>query len=168
MDVKDKTEQMKFVIGRFDHYFDSVNNKGNVFLTLNTFLLGGLIAGYYTLQKDHSITTGACYLFATAALFNLTAIGLVIAAIIPYMNFNGKDEHASLINYNDIASYTKEELVAKINTQNELNVAEDLVHQKLLLSKGLRRKFNLMWYATAATAIELAAVFVLGIILFKI
>ncbi len=36
-------ERLIFCINRYDHYYDSVNNKSNVFLVISTFIVGGLI-----------------------------------------------------------------------------------------------------------------------------
>lgn len=43
-------ERLLLCISRYDHYYDSVNNKSNVFLTLSIFVVGGLVAGYSTLM----------------------------------------------------------------------------------------------------------------------
>ncbi len=50
--TEEKIEILKHTIDRYDHYFDSINNKGNLFLTLNTFLLGGMITGYYSIKDN--------------------------------------------------------------------------------------------------------------------
>ncbi|HEY9488539.1 MAG TPA: hypothetical protein VIQ51_09410, partial [Chryseosolibacter sp.] len=44
-------EHLRFCIERFDHYYDSVNNKCALFLTVNTFIVGGLMAIHPTLQS---------------------------------------------------------------------------------------------------------------------
>ena len=44
-----KYEHAKFVIERFDHYYDTVNSKGSFYIGLNTFILGGLCAGYISI-----------------------------------------------------------------------------------------------------------------------
>ena len=36
-------DRLQYTIGRFDHYFDSVNNKSAVYIAINTFITGGII-----------------------------------------------------------------------------------------------------------------------------
>ena len=36
-------DRLKYTINRFDHYFDSVNNKSAVYIAINTFITGGII-----------------------------------------------------------------------------------------------------------------------------
>ena len=47
-------EELQFIINRYDHYYDSVNNKGQFYLGFNTFLIGGL-AGVYALLQQQQI-----------------------------------------------------------------------------------------------------------------
>ncbi len=51
LENKEKLEMLKHTMDRYDYYYDSVNNKGNLYLTLDTFLLGGIITGYYTIKE---------------------------------------------------------------------------------------------------------------------
>ena len=41
----DRIENQKFIISRFDHLYDSINNKGNFLITFQSFLIGGAIVG---------------------------------------------------------------------------------------------------------------------------
>ena len=48
----EKVEMLKHTMDRYDHYYDSINNKSNLFLALNTFLLGGIVTGYYSIKNE--------------------------------------------------------------------------------------------------------------------
>lgn len=63
MQAEKKIEMLRHTMDRYDHYYDSVNNKGNLFLTLNTFLLGGIITGYYSVKSDISEQFDVLFLY---------------------------------------------------------------------------------------------------------
>lgn len=51
-------EHSRFIIDRFDHYYESINTKGNLYLALNAILIGGLATSYPILdQKFHFALT---------------------------------------------------------------------------------------------------------------
>ena len=41
--MKEKIEHVKFIIDRFDIYMESTQTKSNLYLALNTAILGGII-----------------------------------------------------------------------------------------------------------------------------
>ena len=118
-------DRLLYSINRFDHYFESVNNKTAVYLAMNTFLLGGIITGY--------ITVLAFEMF-------LGVVGLMVITIasIPYFS---KDSD-SLYYFGGIGSMNKEKFFncsKSISKKNEMN---DLRNQVHTLSKGLNLKFT--------------------------
>lgn len=84
MNTQIKNEELKYVIGRYDHYFDSVNNKGNLYLSINTFILGGVIAGYFSLEKTYHFGVGILAIFVFTLTANMIAIVLTLLAIKPH------------------------------------------------------------------------------------
>ena len=77
---------LKHTVDRYDHYFDSINNKGNLFLALNTFLLGGIITGYYGINKSFEDRYNLLFFTWLAVICCLLSIGFTLWAIIPYLN----------------------------------------------------------------------------------
>ena len=66
MDQKEKIENLKYTISRYDHYYDSVNSKSNVYLTLMTFLLGGTVALFrYAIDQKQLSTLNLVFLIIT-------------------------------------------------------------------------------------------------------
>lgn len=131
-------ERLKFAIGRFDHYCDSVNNKCTVFLTLSTFIVGGLIAGYPVLLDK--VECGGCthLLMSTLLILGLAIMIIVSKASIPYT----KGKSNSLLFYGDIADIPLATYAAASTTQDAAKELQDLREQSYYLAKGLKCKFR--------------------------
>lgn len=133
-------ERLKFTIGRFDHYYDSVNNKCTVMLTLNTFIVGGLIAGYPTMLEK--VDCGACIhvLMTSLLLIGLAIMITVTKASIPFLG--GRSN--SLLFWGDIAGITETAFNAQSQNENQADALSDLRSQSYHLARGLRSKFRLL------------------------
>jgi hypothetical protein len=141
--MENKYEHIKFIIQRFDHYYDTVNSKGSFFIGLNTFILGGVCAGYITLyQSLHPgffIWTFLVLLIVSSILSTI----LTIAAIQPY----SKDNHAntdtpSLMYFGGIARFELTFLKQKFHEQTSERIDDDAIEQMHSLAIGLKGKFN--------------------------
>ncbi len=137
-------DRLTFCIERFDHYYDSVNNKSAVFLGLGTFVIGGLLALYSYLSDNNEFTILMWGSLILAVAFAFVAILVVIFASIPYKS-NGDDK--SLLYYNSIASkdlmtFSKES--EEYNEEDELSDLREQVHK---LSMGLKIKFQRLRFA---------------------
>ncbi|WP_320167836.1 Pycsar system effector family protein [Mangrovibacterium marinum] len=136
-------ERLKFCIERFDHYYDSTNNKSGVFLAIGTFVLGGLIAGYPYIVENVTCSAwmyGSYYLSAALAL---TALIIVIWSATPYLTRGGE----SMYYYGSIASKSKEEFSNSSERQESDEDLADLRNQVHGLAKGLSQKFGLLYWA---------------------
>lgn len=131
-------DRLIYTIGRFDHFFESVNNKTAVYIAINTFILGGILAGYVNVEK---------YIKEYESFFNINlsivlALGLVtliilIYASIPY--FSKKPN--SLYYFGTIGSQTKDSFIEKSKKYDDKDEIKDLRNQVYILSKGLNTKF---------------------------
>lgn len=134
-----KIEMLKHSIDRYDHYFDSINNKGNLFLTLNTFLLGGMITGYYSI-KDNIICQNDIIFFVWIALILcLLSIGATLQAIIPYVNKQADCVNGSVLNFNNVANLSHASFKRMYEDLTESKKYEDYIEQSYLLAKGLQK-----------------------------
>ena len=55
MNSNKRTENIKILkhtMNRYDHYYDSVNSKGGLYLALNTFLFSGMVTGFFTIKES--------------------------------------------------------------------------------------------------------------------
>lgn len=140
----DKNEHLKFLIGRFDHYYDSVNNKGNAMLVINTFSIGG-IAAFYTAFEDDVNWTGWLKFFGiTLCVLWAASLGLTSGALLPYKRSSAN----SLVYFGDISNLTETSFLQKFSAQQEDGITNDLQSQAYMLSKGLAFKFRLLEWAT--------------------
>lgn len=136
--MEHEKERLKFCIGRYDHYFDSINNKCNVFLALSIFIFGALGGFYPTLLKI--VDCGAC--IHTLITFSMTICVLnmiiVITASTPYLT----TEKDSLIYFNSVFSMGKNEFTKLSEHETENVELEDLRNQTFLMATGLNKKFE--------------------------
>lgn len=159
--MPDKNEHLKFLIERFDHYYDSVNNKGNAMLVINTFSIGG-IAAFYTAFQDDVTWTGWLKFFGIA-LCLLWAASLFFTswALLPYQ----KSGSNSLVFFGDISSLTEANFQRKFSAQQDADITTDLQRQVYLLSKGLAHKFRLLRRATYLLFVSYAVLILASIAL---
>jgi len=130
-------ERLKFCIERFDHYYDSINNKSAVFLGLGTFIVGGLIA-IYPYLNDHITFSKWIWLFLiTSIALAFAAILIVITASTPYLS----KEKSSMLFYNSIALKELNMFIDESKNFDKDKELSDLREQVHRLAIGLRKKF---------------------------
>ncbi|RZK02546.1 MAG: hypothetical protein EOO43_23355, partial [Flavobacterium sp.] len=81
-------ERLHFNVGRFDHYYDSINNKIAVYIAINTFLLGGVLGAYLTISCKIIKYCDAFQLLMCCVTFvGLLTIAVLVYASIPFLNY---------------------------------------------------------------------------------
>src|SRR4051812_3672312 len=103
MKLNDKIEILKQTAGRYDHYYDSVNNKGNLYLTLNTFLFGGMITGYYSIKESLVGRSDVIFFVWTGFIFCLLSIAFTLWAIIPYLSKQADSINGSVLYFGNVS-----------------------------------------------------------------
>lgn len=159
-----KYEHAKFIIERFDHYYDGVNNKGAFYIGLNTFILGGVCAGYLSLHSQVEANTGLWVLFAGLVLSNVLSIFHTILALMPFLKDNHtNEERASLIYFGSIGKHQLSYFREKFHEADESSVLDDLVEQSHCLATGLRKKYSSLkragWFVLCQFIIMLPLLF---------
>lgn len=143
MDRNQKYGHAQFIIDRYDHYNDSVNNKGAFYIALNTFLLGGLCVGFINLYKEVDQTN---YLWTLIIIFGLCSVlstVLTIIAINPFLVSGNKDsKRRSLIFFGSVSEYQRENYLKAFLDQDEDRMTDDTINQAWLLAKGLTGKYQ--------------------------
>lgn len=167
MDLKDKNEKLQYSIDRFDNYYEAINSKGNLYLTINTFILGGMIAGYFTLDSMFNFGIGLLLLFVSALAANLASVLFTLFAIKPYLNDKKENPDGSVIFFADVADYHSNHFDNIWRQMDDQKWHDDLKTQARLLSFGLKRKFTRLTYATWFIAAQIVAVIIFGINLLK-
>jgi uncharacterized membrane protein len=136
---KMEKERLKYCIDRFDHYYDSVNNKSSVFLGLSTFIVGGLVAGYFAVGPLIN-----CGFWTHALIITLIGLGVstmivVIMATTPFLS----SDIDSLHFFGAIASMDGPSFCVKSATPcTDEDELKDLRNQAHQLATGLRGKFK--------------------------
>ncbi len=145
-------ERLKFCIGRYDHYFDSVNNKSNVYLTLSVFVFGGLLGLYPTIleKTDFNIWVNICMLLVMG--IGLTAMLITILASRPYLT----KETDSLLFFQSVSNMGQSEFETQSATASEEQEINDLRTQTFQLASGLKAKFEKLHLVATLIAIQFA------------
>ncbi len=165
MTITEKINQLKFIIGRYDTYYASVNSKGSFYLTVNTFLFTSIIGGFFT-QPDHgSLSIGLYILFSLAVIFSCLSISFTLLAIKPYLNTKADNTDGSIVFFGDVADYHLNKFVSTWTHLTESQFYDDLVRQQYLLSCGLQRKFRFINFATWAIALQILIIIIISLIL---
>lgn len=136
-------EHLKFIIERFDHYYDTVNSKGSFYIGVNTFIFGGVCAGYTSLYR--AIQPNFWTLFFLIAILACCILStlLTIAAISPHLKDNYiQDDNPSLMYFGGIARYELPYLKQKFSEQSTEDISHDAITQLHSLAKGLKSKFK--------------------------
>jgi hypothetical protein len=162
-----KIEMLKHSIDRYDHYFDSINNKGNLFLTLNTFLLGGIITGYYSIKDNINGEIDVIFFVWIALILCLLSIGTTLLAIIPYISKQADCVSGSVLNFNNVANISLGSLKLMYENLTEDKKYEDYLEQSHLLAKGLQKKFSYLKIATCLLGGCFNCIIIIGIKIFN-
>jgi len=144
-------ERLKFSIERFDHYYDSVNNKSNIILGFCTLFFGALIAIHPKIITIPGINNTIMVNYAILISLSYTSMVLLIITSIPYLNSNGKSVHF----FQSITSMGKSTFMEKSEKMNELDELKDLRKQVYHLASGLTKKFKRLKIALTILVIQL-------------
>lgn len=163
----EKIEFLKFAIDRYDHYYESVNNKGNVYLTILTFLLGGTITGFYSLNSKTTCTGWEWFLFYLIIAVLVLGIILTLTALKPYLKNGTGNLDGSAFYFADVASFTKNEYKQIMETRTIIDFHGDMVNQTHQLASGLTKKYRLLSWSTFLIGIAIILILIFGLIIFK-
>ena len=173
MDTLQKIEHSRFLINRFDHYNDSINNKGAFYLSINTFILGGICIGYSSYCKEikacGELYPWLIFIATFLLILCLASILCTIVAITPYLKDNHvNDDQPSLIFFGGISRYQCSMFVDKFLAQTESSMVEDCARQNHSLAKGLTTKFKWLTIASRFLLGEYVFLTIVIFLIFKI
>ncbi|MBI3134076.1 MAG: hypothetical protein HYZ14_05310 [Bacteroidetes bacterium] len=133
-----ETERLKFTIDRFDHYYESVNNKCNIVLGFSTFVLAGLIALYPSLTEYAHCDFWVNLLLGCFILLSFVVILIIMVASIPHLT----KKDSSLFYFLAIDTMGETTFLKKSQEQTPEEEVEDMRRQTFLLACGLNKKFK--------------------------
>jgi hypothetical protein len=150
MTQQDQIELMKFNIARYDHYYDSVNNKANFWLAFNSFIIGAVLASYSTAKDAVPLANRAYFAYGVAVFTILSVVAciLIMVASSPHLNTRRMAAHRtrSLLYFDDVAAM---DIVDYRNELDSLDVSRertDFTAQAHNLALGLERKYRILSY----------------------
>lgn len=161
---KSEKERLLVNIGRFDHYYDSINNKIAVYIAINTFLLGGIIGTYFTINTKLTIyKTSIEFLIMLLILVGLLTITLLIYTSIPFLGFKS----SSLYYFGTISKNTFGDYKEKSKKCDEKEDLNDLREQVYFLSKGLSKKFSILRITGQSMLCQVIVLIIVSLLIFK-
>lgn len=157
-------ERLNFNVTRFDHYYDTINNKIAVYIGINTFLLGSVLGAYLTINnKIINCKSELDFLIETFTFIGLITIAVLIYASVPFLNYKS----SSLYYFGTIAKNTLEEYKTRSKERDEKGDLKDLREQVYFLSKGLKKKFTILKWTGYSMLFQVIVLVLVAILIFN-
>lgn len=161
-------EHLRFIIDRYDHYYDTVNSKGQFYLAANTFLLGAYGAAYMLLHSKGLICNLFIALVCMLASINWLSIFFTLLAILPFLGKGRRAKHPSLTFYGSVATLRCKAFLQQMASADGNVFEEDLSRQAHQLAKGLDYKFGLLKKAGYMLALQFVFLLPFALLFFYI
>lgn len=135
---KERTEILRYSISRYDSYFQGVNSKIALYVTLNTFILTAVSAGSRQLIAQFHSNSNIAVLFLTlTTVASAVSILFTIRASIPYL----KSAQESIFFFGYVSSLSYKDFKDKVDNINYDEAIRDLTCQAHSLAAGLKTKY---------------------------
>ena len=131
-------DRLRYTINRFDHYFDSVNNKSAVYIAINTFITGGVIVILTQTNIVKDLTIVGQVTFWILLLTGIVNLILLSITSIPFFSSKPK----SIYYFGAISKMTQSEFNKTSKNYSDKEELKDLRSQTFILSYGLTKKFE--------------------------
>jgi hypothetical protein len=131
-------ERLLLCISRYDHYYDSVNNKSNVLLSLGIFIVGGLVAAYPFVMEKVTCNNWLHFLMGTLITLGVSNLLILTWTSLPFLSKN----KTSLLYFGSIAGMVASDFLSKSSARTYDEELQDLRLQVHSLASGLRSKFR--------------------------
>lgn len=137
------SENLKFILERFDHYIESVQSKSNLYIALNSLIITGSIAILTTtdLQKFN------CTLLALLIIIVLESIVSIIITLIALIPHLKTSQTKSVLFFNDVSSEKENDYCEKMNQISNEKFDKDVTIQIHNVAKGLTVKYKKLKWA---------------------
>ena len=159
MEKTTELENSRYVLGRFDHYIEGANSKGNFLLAFSAFLFGFIVTSFESIvafdngaAKDWVIS-----LLVAILILGLVSTALTIAAVFPYLKTNNSSskKYHSLVFFNSIAEMKEEDFMEEYSQQKTKKICNDMAKQIHAVSKGLKTKYIRISWAIVFVFVQL-------------
>ena len=147
MNEDESIEQIRFAIGRYDHFYESVNTKGNLYLALNALLIGGIATSYPILDQKINFSVGHNLVFMLMILLCSASLCCTIAAINPFTRSGQRSGNISLIFFGQVAQLDSRFFARRFIKRSKAMHIQDMLSQMHVLAVGLCLKFGRLKWA---------------------
>lgn len=161
--MKEKIEHVKFIIDRFDVYMESTQTKSNLYLALNTAILGGIIT-LAASSKPEDVNFFSVFVLGSIAFLAVASITVTLIAITPYLK-SASDKSESVVFFQDVRNSTFDQYENRIKGMSEKKFLKDLTCQAYSLAGGLQSKYKRLFYAGRLIIIEFILLLIYAITL---
>lgn len=170
MEQDQSIETLKFIIERYDSYFNSVNIKARFLIGLATFIVATFI---YKINYFTNSLSNDCLIYLQYVLIGIVLITCffiiykVSASVFPYLENDISDskKSTSLIFFEDVAKIDDAEVYKeKFYEDEHYDLEVDLAEQVLILARGLNKKFKRIREATIALYVAVGAIILISVI----
>ncbi|KYG73691.1 hypothetical protein AWW68_13465 [Roseivirga spongicola] len=165
MVVQEKGNHLKYLIDRYDRYFQVVDAKGNIILAYHLFIIGGLLLNYEDLNE---VYTGGLLSFSSivwlTSIISTVSVSIILVSIFPYLRKGAYSDSESLIFFMSVSEMKLERFGDKVRKMVESDLEDDLIEQAHTLAKGLRKKFQ---STNMAAKVTIGHLLIAGLILIQ-
>lgn len=158
------SEEIKFIVGRYDQYYEGINSKGNLYLALNTFIIGGAITGFFSLRTEVDLCGVLKVLFFIELAICLGSILFTLSAVKPFFGKEKVKNISSIYYFDDVANQNLDDYKTRCLTQSPTEFIEDLTGQAHQLAKGLKQKFFRIKIASRLIAFQAIVIVIFTVI----
>lgn len=158
------SEEIKFIVGRYDHYYEGINSKSNLYLALNTFIIGGAITGFVSLRTEVDLCGVLNILFFIELAICLGSILFTLSAVKPFFGKKKIRITPSVYYFDAVANQDLDDYKARCLTQSPKELTEDLISQAHQLAKGLKQKFFRICMASRLIALQAIVIVIFTVI----
>lgn len=153
-------ENLKFTIDRFDHYYESVNSKTNLYITLNTFIISVVSAISSKIIVQLGNTFWSKFLVISIIIIASISVIYTIWSSLPYL----RSDNDSVFYFGYVSNLSLKDLLSKLEASSTESSAQDLAQQLHALAQGLENKFNKLRIAGALLILEFTLIALLSIL----
>lgn len=158
------SEEIKFIVGRYDHYYEGINSKGNLYLALNTFVIGGVITGFFSLRANDDLCQILNVIFFVELVICLGSTLFTLSAVKPFFWKRKIRNTSSIYFFDDVANLNLDDYKARCLNQSPEEFVDDLIGQAHQLATGLKQKFFRIKIASRLIALQAIAIVIFTVI----
>jgi hypothetical protein len=145
--MEDIFKRSEFLFERFDRYIESVNTKGVVYLTVNTFFIGAFITSLDGLKAKFEVTEVTGLFLALFLCCCFLSIFIALLAINPFLSGGTRHgQNPSIFYYGSIPDFDRQTFQDRLENIPDDELRADLSTQLHCLAEALKKKYlKLQW-----------------------